>query len=87
MCIYLHTQLGHFAVQQNLTEHCKSTKKIHIKPCPQKEKECVYMYDWVTAVQQILTQYCKSTITEKFKKTIRLKLFWYMNEIELKMAF
>ena len=25
MCIHTHTQLGHFTVQQKLTEHCKLT--------------------------------------------------------------
>ena len=27
-----------------------------------EKKECIYMYDWVTAVQQKLAQHCKSTI-------------------------
>ena len=25
--VYMHVYLGHFAVQQKLTEHCKSTNK------------------------------------------------------------
>ena len=34
------------------------------------EKECMYMYNWITAIQQKLTQHCKSAIfIDIFKET------------------
>ena len=42
--MYISIYLDHFAVQQKLTGHCKSTITEKIKIL---KKECLYMYDWV----------------------------------------